>query len=377
MFGSTNGTLDEQLDTTTGKIDNAHTEADKAALAFLNMLLTENGTLAEQIDKVKRYVEESYDAADSASLKFWQMLQEKNGTLDAQLDSTKIKIDAMYTSADTASQEIVNMFKSTNGTLGTQLDKVKSTLEAINAEADKAKTALSNIGMNVPAPADSSATGVLGSVTHDNSGTILPDAGTYPNADRDIKNLQTKAEEISKDAAEAARKTDEEKKKKPVLSGGSKTGGSNNKLQISKAYATGTKSAIKGWHPMFEEGVEAIEKDGELLVPLSGGEMVFNNEQLRKLWEFSKDPENMAKLSASIYGNMPKFGGNLTPNIPINNTQNVNVQQHFDALVKVEGDMTPDVLAQLTNDRKIVQRVKDIAMEGNVEAYCTRGYRIR
>lgn len=377
MFGSTNGTLDEQLDTTTGKIDNAHTEADKAALAFLNMLLTENGTLAEQIDKVKRYVEESYDAADSASLKFWQMLQEKNGTLDAQLDSTKIKIDAMYTSADTASQEIVNMFKSTNGTLGTQLDKVKSTLEAINAEADKAKTALSNIGMNVPAPADSSATGVLGSVTHDNSGTILPDAGTYPNADRDIKNLQTKAEEISKDAPEAARKTDEEKKKKPVLSGGSKTGGSNNKLQISKAYATGTKSATKGWHPMFEEGVEAIEKDGELLVPLSGGEMVFNNEQLRKLWEFSKDPENMAKLSASIYGNMPKFGGNLTPNIPINNTQNVNVQQHFDALVKVEGDMTPDVLAQLTNDRKIVQRVKDIAMEGNVEAYCTRGYRIR
>lgn len=376
MFGSTNGTLDEQLDTTTGKIDNAHTEADKAALAFLNMLLTENGTLAEQIDKVKRYVEESYDAADSASLKFWQMLQEKNGTLDAQLDSTKIKIDAMYTSADTASQEIVNMFKSTNGTLGTQLDKVKSTLEAINAEADKAKTALSNIGMNVPAPADSSATGVLGSVTHDNSGTILPDAGTYPNADRDIKNLQTKAEEISKDAAEAARKTDEEKKKKPVLSGGSKTGGSNNKLQISKAYATGTKSAIKGWHPMFEEGVEAIEKDGELLVPLSGGEMVFNNEQLRKLWEFSKDPENMAKLSASIYGNMPKFGGNLTPNIPINNTQNVNVEQHFDALVKVEGDMTPDVYKQLATDKRIDSLLEGKTFKYLANAYNTRGYRL-
>ena len=388
MFESTNGTLDEQLDTTTGKIDNAHTEADKAALAFLNMLLTENGTLAEQIDKVKRYVEESYDAADSASLKFWQMLQEKNGTLDAQLDSTKIKIDAMYTSADTASQEIVNMFKSTNGTLGTQLDKVKSTLEAINAEADKAKTALSNIGMNVPdtsnvtntptvpAPADSSATGVLGSVTHDNSGTILPDAGTYPNADRDIKNLQTKAEEISKDAAEAARKTDEEKKKKPVLSGGSKTGGSNNKLQISKAYATGTKSATKGWHPMFEEGVEAIEKDGELLVPLSGGEMVFNNEQLRKLWEFSKDPENMAKLSASIYGNMPKFGGNLTPNIPINNTQNVNVEQHFDALVKVEGDMTPDVYKQLATDKRIDSLLEGKTFKYLANAYNTRGYKL-
>lgn len=37
--------------------------------------------------------------------------------------------------------------------------------------------------------------------------------------------------------------------------------------------------------------------------------------------------------------------------------------------------MTPDVLKQLTLDKGIVEKIKNIALEGAVEAIYTRGFR--
>lgn len=388
MFNSTNGTLDTQLDITSGKINQAHIDADNAANAFLAMLQTQDGTLGQQIDNVRNKIEISYKTADEASMHFYQMLTAKNGTLDSQIDNTRSKIQDMYMTADTASQHIVNMFKSTNGTLGEQLSKTREAIQAIIDKANEANNALKNAGIGNGADSTPTVTPTghesdsgLGSTTHDNSGTTLPNAGTWKNADQDIAKDKAKAANTAKKAIDKIVQV-EEKKKNQGSSKSTIGGGSKSKFTtISMGYASGTKSATKGLHPIYEDGVEIIEKDGCLIYPIGafdGGEKVFNNEQTQRLWELSQNPDVMEKFRQELLNIKPCIDFKFGNTAPVTKTnQNVNVQQHFDALVKVEGDMTPDVLAQLTNDRKIVQRVKDIAMEGNVEAYCTRGYRIR
>ena len=388
MFNSTNGTLDTQLDITSGKINQAHIDADNAANAFLAMLQTQDGTLGQQIDNVRNKIEISYKTADEASLHFYQMLTAKNGTLDSQIDNTRSKIQDMYMTADTASEHIVNMFKSTNGTLGEQLSKTREAIQAIIDKANEANNALKNAGIGNGADSTPTVTPTghesdsgLGSTTHDNSGTTLPNAGTWKNADQDIAKDKAKAANTAKKAIDKIVQV-EEKKKNQGSSKSTIGGGSKSKFTtISMGYASGTKSATKGLHPICENGVEIIEKDGCLIYPIGafdGGEKVFSNEQTQRLWELSQNPDVMEKFRQELLNIKPCIDFKFGNTAPVTKTnQNVNVQQHFDALVKVEGDMTPDVLAQLTNDRKIVQRVKDIAMEGNVEAYCTRGYRIR
>ena len=146
---------------------------------------------------------------------------------------------------------------------------------------------------------------------------------------------------------------------------------------ISKAYASGTPSATKGLHPMFEKGVEVIEKDGNLIMPLSGGEKVFSNEQTQRLWELSQNPEMMERVRQELLNIKPYANFKFGSTVPVTKTnQNVNVQQHFDALVKVEGDMTPDVLAQIKSDRQIRDEIGNAAMQKFVDSYNTRGYRI-
>lgn len=273
--------------------------------------------------------------------------------------------------ADNAAVSVVNMFNSANGTLLEQLSLVRQSLQEITDKANEAANAVRNAGVATPtnttttaSNSTSSTNRSLGDMAHDTSGTTLPNAGTWKNVQNDIEKTKKDLEAI-------------EKQKKVGLVKNTP----NKFTTISRGYASGTQSATKGLHPIYEDGVEIIEKDGCLIYPIGafdGGEKVFNNEQTQRLWELSQNPDVMEKFRQELLNIRPCIDFKFGNTAPVTKTnQNVNVQQHFDALVKVEGDMTPDVLAQLTNDRKIVQRVKDIAMEGNVEAYCTRGYRIR
>ena len=248
MFNSTNGTLDTQLDITSGKINQAHIDADNAANAFLAMLQTQDGTLGQQIDNVRNKIEISYKTADEASLHFCQMLTAKNGTLDSQIDNTRSKIQDMYMTADTASQHIVNMFKSTNGTLGEQLSKTREAIQAIIDKANEANNALKNAGIGNGADSTPTVTPTghesdsgLGSTTHDNSGTTLPNAGTWKNADQDIAKDKAKAANTAKKAIDKIVQV-EEKKKNQGSSKSTIGGGSKSKFTtISKGYASGTK----------------------------------------------------------------------------------------------------------------------------------------
>lgn len=383
MFNSTNGTLDTQLDITSGKINQAHIDADNAANAFLAMLQTQDGTLGQQIDNVRNKIEISYKTADEASLHFYQMLTAKNGTLDNQIDNTRSKIQDMYMTADTASQHIVNMFKSTNGTLGEQLSKTREAIQAIIDKANEANNALKNAGIGNGADSTPTLTPTnsgLGSTAHDNSGTTLPNAGTWKNADQDIAKDKAEAANTAKKAIDKIVQVEEKKKNQ----GSSKLtigGGSKSKFTtISMGYASGTKSATKGLHPICENGVEIIEKDGCLIYPIGafdGGEKVFSNEQTQRLWELSQNPDVMEKFRQELLNIKPCIDFKFGNTAPVTKTnQNVNVQQHFDALVKVEGDMTPDVYKQLATDKRIDSLLEGKTFKYLANAYNTRGYRL-
>ena len=57
-------------------------------------------------------------------------------------------------------------------------------------------------------------------------------------------------------------------------------------------YATGTSSAKPGLAQVIEQGSELLATKEGFLYEMSGGEMVFNNDQFRFLYEFSKTPIN-------------------------------------------------------------------------------------
>ena len=134
------------------------------------------------------------------------------------------------------------------------------------------------------------------------------------------------------------------------------------------------------YNAIYEDGVEIIEKDGCLIYPIGafdGGEKVFNNEQTQRLWELSQNPDVMEKFRQELLNIKPCIDFKFGNTAPVTKTnQNVNVQQHFDALVKVEGDMTPSVYDQLVNDKRIERLMKDWSMEEAVDSINTRGYKI-
>lgn len=61
---------------------------------------------------------------------------------------------------------------------------------------------------------------------------------------------------------------------------------------LNSSYATGTSNAKSGLARVIEQGSELLATKEGFLYEMSGGEMVFNNDQFRFLYEFSKTPVN-------------------------------------------------------------------------------------
>lgn len=100
--------------------------------------------------------------------------------------------------------------------------------------------------------------------------------------------------------------------------GGAYTGSESQNIKFlnwlkSNGYKSGTSSAKKGLHWTQENGEEFIirKSDGAILTPLGNGDMVFDNEASRRLWELSQNPEkylaNMAMPQLSV--GMPNYSG--------------------------------------------------------------------
>lgn len=371
--------LDKELDDKKKALEKTLDDEEKLVADSIDLVNKNSTTVLDNLNRLSREygiqmsnsLTEPFTHGENALSHYSTMFSEANSAFTDQLNYTAMGIYQLQLDADNAAVSVVNMFNSANGTLLEQLSLVRQSLQEITDKANEAANAVRNAGIATPTTTTTTASNStsstnrsLGDMAHDTSGTTLPNAGTWKNVQNDIEKAKKDLETI-------------EKQKKVGLVKNT----SNKFTTISKGYASGTKSTTKGLHPIYEDGVEIIEKDGCLIYPIGafdGGEKVFSNEQTQRLWELSQNPEMMEKFRQEISNIRPYADFRFDNTAPVTKTnQNVNVQQHFDALVKVEGDMTPDVLAQLTNDRKIVQRVKDIAMEGNVEAYCTRGYRIR
>lgn len=251
-----------------------------------------------------------------------------------------------------------------------QLSLVRQSLQEITDKANEAANAVRNAGVATPTTTTTTASNStsstnrsLGDMAHDTSGATLPNAGTWKNVQNDIEKAKKDLETI-------------EKRKKVGLVKNTP----NKFTTISKGYASGTKSATKGLHPIYEDGVEIIEKDGSLIYPIGvfdGGEKVFNNEQTQRLWELSQNPDVMEKFRQELLNIKPCIDFKFGNTAPVTKTnQNVNVQQHFDALVKVEGDMTPSVYDQLVNDKRIDKLLEGKTFTYFANAYNTRGYKL-
>ena len=387
--------LDKELDDKKKALEKTLDDEEKLVADSIDLVNKNSTTVLDNLNRLSREygiqmsnsLTEPFTHGENALSHYSTMFSEANSAFTDQLNYTAMGIYQLQLDADNAAVSVVNMFNSANGTLLEQLSLVRQSLQEITNKANEAANAVRNAGVATPtnttttvSNSTSSTNRSLGDMAHDTSGTTLPNAGTWKNADQDIAKDKAEAANTAKKAIDKIVQVEEKKKNQ----GSSKlTIGSGSKSKfttISKGYASGTQSATKGLHPIYEDGVEIIEKDGCLIYPIGafdGGEKVFNNEQTQRLWELSQNPDVMEKFRQELLNIRPCIDFKFGNTAPVTKTnQNVNVQQHFDALVKVEGDMTPDVLAQIRSDRKIKDEIGNVAMQKFVDSYNTRGYRI-
>lgn len=272
-----------------------------------DVLSTLNQLSQEYGININTALTEPFSHGMNALSNYSSMFSQASSAFTTQLNEVSIGIYDLQTKADTAAVSVVSMFNSANGTLTEQVMTARNAIDELIAA---------------------------------------------------IKNVPTEINiETNVNSADDAAKT---------FAGG----GSSMFAYTHAGYASGTASASKGLHPTYENGLEIIEKDGRLLVPYSGGETVFNNEQLKNLWNFSIDPSQFIFPNIAV----PDYSKILS-NTSIGKPE-IKIEQKMDQLIRVDGDMTPDVLQKISTDKGIIKKIKDIAMEGTVEAISSRGFKM-
>lgn len=288
--------LDKELDDKKKALEKTLDDEEKLVADSIDLVNKNSTTILDNLNRLSREygiqmsnsLTEPFTHGENALSHYSTMFSEANSAFTDQLNYTAMGIYQLQLDADNAAVSVVNMFNSANGTLLEQLSLVRQSLQEITNKANEAANAVRNAGVATPtnttttvSNSTSSTNRSLGDMAHDTSGTTLPNAGTWKNADQDIAKDKAEAANTAKKAIDKIVQVEEKKKNQ----GSSKlTIGSGSKSKfttISKGYASGTQSATKGLHPIYEDGVEIIEKDGCLIYPIGafdGGEKVFNNE---------------------------------------------------------------------------------------------------
>lgn len=148
------------------------------------------------------------------------------------------------------------------------------------------------------------------------------------------------------------------------ISKGNRLGSSDRgwlRLDQLRGYRNGSRR-INGnqWAWTQEDNKEEVifrASDGAMLTPLNDKDMVFNNEQVQRLWEMSKGLD----MSRFINLNTSNMIGSL-PNIVNRNemNQNIYIGDNMDSLFTIEGNVTKDAIPGLEKTiRKMIPEISD------------------
>lgn len=271
-----------------------------------------NTTLQEVSNEYGTFVSDSLNTIFNSDSPFTKSLTGKLNDVSNSLNSGLGGVSTSVAGTTTAINDLVNKIA---GITGTAADNTNAgTNVAANDSDNKASNAATNSSVNnKPSSNDTNngnsnnpSTNLSASSASNNTKTgkalldsiLISKKDYYPKGSLNIDtSVIDRLKYKDKDSSFSARAMYWDK-----IFGGTYTGSSPQNTKLlnylkSNDYKSGTSNATKGYHWTQEDGAEIIYRtsDGAILTPLNNGDMVFNNESTKRLYEFANNPEAFMK----------------------------------------------------------------------------------
>lgn len=292
---------------------NARLDNEDALLAEIVSTVSDKGdeintALNEVAQEYGTFVSDSLNTIFNSDSPFTKSLTGKLNDVSNALNSGLGGVSTSVAGTTTAINDLVNKI---TGITGTSADNTNAgTNVADNNSDNKSSNVAANSSVNNKPSSNNTnngnsnnpSTNISTSSTSNNTKTgkalldsiLITKKDYYPKSSLNIEtSVVDRLKYNDKDSSFSARATYWSK-----IFGGAYTGSDSQNTKLlnylkSNGYKSGTSNAAKGYHWTQEDGEEIIYRtsDGAILTPLGDGDMVFNNESSKRLWEFANNPE--------------------------------------------------------------------------------------